>query len=125
MTKKGMQQERNLVRYLNNKGYPAVRVAGSGAGTKRPTPDILICDGRNHYAVELKSSSQNMIYISKDQVDNLKEFSDLFKAVPLICANFTYMNYCFFPIDRLTVTDGLNYKISRLEAKNNKKQLFV
>lgn len=120
MAKKGMQQERNLVRYLNNKGYTAVRVAGSGAGTKRPTPDILASDGNKCYAIELKSSSKDLIYIDKNQVNGLKEFSYSFGAIPLLCVNFTYMDYYFISINRLTLSKGLNYKISRQEAKNNK-----
>jgi len=124
MSKKGMQQERNLVNYLNGKGYTSLRVAGSGAGTSRPLPDVLAGNTKDYYAIELKTSSKNFIYIKREQVDGLKEFSRNFGAVPLVCVKFSYMNYFFIPIDKLGVTDGLNYKISREQVLNSKSSYF-
>lgn len=115
--KKGINQERELVKWLYEKGYTAVRIAGSGGGTKRPSTDILAGDGAYHYAIELKSSNKDVIYIKHEQIRQLKEFASGFGAIPLVCANFSYLNYVFAQPDKLSTTDCLNYKITRAQAE--------
>lgn len=115
--KKGIKQERELVNWLFNRGYMAVRVAGSGGGTKRPAPDIICGDGVYQYVIELKSSNKDTIYLKDEQKRELEEFAQGFGATPLFCANFSYLNYVFVRPDKLSVTDGMNYKITRAQAK--------
>lgn len=113
MTKKGMDKERRLVRYLENKGYGAVRVAGSGAGTPNPRPDIVAGKPNIKYAIELKSSDKNTIYIGRKQVEDLKKFAHSFGSRAIICAWFTRERPCFLEIGSLSKTKGDNYKVSR------------
>lgn len=115
--KRGIDKEREVVRWLINQGFMAVRCAGSGGGTKLPRPDIIAGDGLFHYAIELKSSKADVVYISADQVAELKQFCAGFGAIPLVCANFTYMSPVFVKPERLSITKGLNYKISRQDIK--------
>ena len=122
--KKGLNKERDLVNYLNFLGYSAVRIAGSGAGTKKPRPDILAGNGYNIYGIELKSSSRDNIYINSDQVKNLVKFCDNFGAVPVIAIKFTYLPYAFMSITDLNCTNKGNYIINRNKAKYFKNKII-
>lgn len=119
--KKGIKKERELVRWLNKHGYKAFRIAGSGAGTKEPSSDVVCGDGVNYYIIEVKSSSKDTIYINQDQIRDLEACCKMFGATPLVCANFTYQSYVFLSPCHLSVTDGWNYKITREQAKNIKR----
>ena len=119
--KRGIKQERELVSWLNKRGYKAFRIAGSGAGTKEPSSDVVCSDGVNYYIIELKSSSKDTIYINQDQIRDLEVCSDMFGATPLVCANFTYQDYVFLKPCYLSVTEGWNFKITREQAKNIKR----
>lgn len=122
MAKKGTEKERRLVRYLINKGYMAVRVAGSGAGTPDPRPDILAGTPKVKYAIELKSSAKNMISISKKQVEELKEFCRGYGSRALVCVWFSFDKPCFLDIRSLSRTKGGNYKVSRECVHHLKKE---
>lgn len=124
MNKKGMQQERNLVKFLNNKGYVSFRVPGSGGGTNRPLPDVMAGNGKNHYAIEFKSSNGDYIHIPSKKIYNLRVFCEGFGAIPIVCAKFSYLNYFFIHIDKLRYTKDLNYKISREQVMNSKSSYF-
>lgn len=123
--KKGIQKERDLVNYLEYHNYKAVRVAGSGAGTKKARPDIIAGNKRNIYAIELKSSSRNSIYIKKEQIKELLEFSKLFGAVPVVAVKFNYLPYCFMSVNDLTVTRAGNYTINRDKAAKFKNKFVI
>ena len=116
--KKWIRKERDLVKILENKGYSAVRVVGSGGGTERPLPDILTGNAKNIYGIELKSSSKNVIYIEKHQIQNLKKFCENFGAIPIICIKFNYIKYTFIKISNLTKTDKGNFKITKKALLN-------
>lgn len=111
--KQGIKQERELVNWLYNRGFQALRCAGSGAGTKRPLPDIMAGNRFFSYGIELKSSRGDKIWIDEAQIEGLKTFCAGFGAVPVVCANFTYMPYAFFKIREIPLTREGNYTISR------------
>lgn len=111
--KKGLDKERDLVNYLYSLGFAAVRVAGSGAGTKRDTCDILAGKEKDIYAIELKSSSKDNIYIDRKQIRELIRFSRRFGAKPRVAVKFTYEPYLFLRIQELRGTKKGNYKFTR------------
>lgn len=115
--KKGIDKERDLCNYLNFNGYTVVRVAGSGAGTKRDTCDIIAGNGTDIYAIELKSSSRDNIYIKDKQVKQLIRFAKGFGAIPVIAVKFTYVGYCFLSTKDFYITDKGNYHITRDKCK--------
>lgn len=115
--KRGMREEREIVNWLESAGFMACRVTGSGAGSKRPRPDILAGDGVNQYGIEVKSSSKEYIHIDWEQIDNLKRFCVGFGAVPLVCAKFTYERPYFMGLDKLDMTEGGNYSVKREYVK--------
>lgn len=123
--KKGLNKERDLINYLDFKGFKAVRVAGSGAGTKKPRPDILAGNKRNIYAIELKSSSKDVIYIKSYQVKNLIEFAKGFGAIPTIAIKFNYEPYYFLSVTDFKVTPNGNYKINKSDIYKFDKKRFL
>lgn len=87
-SRKGDRAERDLVNELHERGYAVIRAPASGAATDRELPDVLAGDGVDHYAIEVKVSGGNPIYLSKDEVDDLGYFAKNFGATPLIGAKF-------------------------------------
>ena len=116
--KRGIKQERDLVNWLYDKGFQALRCAGSGAGTKRPLPDIMAGNQYFSYGIELKSSNQDYIRIADSQIEGLKYFCAGFGAVPIVCANFTRLPYAFFNINEIPLTRNGHYKITRDFVEN-------
>lgn len=113
--KRGMDTERKAVNFLENKGISAVRVCGSGAGSKRPRPDVLASDGINDYGIEVKSSTQDYIMIEDSQIKRLIEFCKGFGAIPLVCVKFSYKPFLFLKLNQLRLTRNGNYKVRRGE----------
>lgn len=123
--KKGIDKERDLVNYLDFKGFTAVRIAGSGAGTKKARPDIIASNKVNVYAIELKSSSNNVINIKQRQVKELIRFSKDFGAIPKIAIKFNYEPYYFLSVNDLTPTKYGNYKIKKSDIYKFDKKRFL
>jgi len=126
MVNKGIDSERKCVVGLNNEGFFAVRVAGSGAGSKKPRPDILAGKNGKHYAIELKTSSNNEIYIKHAQICGLVEFSKGFGAIPMVCVKFARLPYVFMRINELYRSGEKTYYVSKKEAlKRVKKDKYT
>ena len=121
----GTKKERDLVNYLNFNGFTAVRVTGSGGGTKNDRPDILAGNKGDIYVIELKSSSKDIVYLRKEQIKELYRFADGFGAVPVVAVKFTYLPYCFMSSKDLTVTKGGNYTFNREKARNFKNKFIL
>lgn len=96
MSKKGSLEERQVVKIFEENGYGAIRVPASGSRTNMDKPDVIAGNSRNYYAVEVKSTKNNYIYIRPEQIEELVRFSAKFGAEPLVCAKFTRMPYTVF-----------------------------
>ncbi len=119
MSKKGSNEERAVVRLFEELGYGAIRVPASGARTKSDKPDVLAGNGRNYYAIEVKSSRNDYIYIRSEQIDELLNFASRFGATPILAVKFTYVPFKVFnPLD-LNVTKSGKYTIHRSSAKDD------
>lgn len=119
MSKKGIQQERELVSLLNENGFQAVRIAGSGAGSRNnPKPDVVCINKSIAYAIELKSSNRDVIYIDNKQIRSLIRFCDGYGIYPLVCVKFSYVPFVFLRLRELECTDKGNRRISRETAKS-------
>ena len=123
--KNGFEKERDLVSYLNYKDLPAVRVAGSGAGTDVDKPDIICFDNGKGYAIELKSSSTDEIFIYDYEVKELYRFADRAGITPVIAVKFTYEKYCFMSSRDLNVTKDGNYTFNREKAGKFKNKFLL
>ena len=112
MSKKGSIEERDLVKKLWDAGFAAMRDPASGGATKKPLPDVLAGNGKLYLAIEVKSSRQDHIYIDKEKIDNLIEFSNIFGATPYVGAKFIRKKWRFIKLDDLHVTRSNNYRVN-------------
>lgn len=120
MSKKGSNEERQVVKIFEEKGYGAIRVPASGARTKSDKPDVLAGNSKHYYAIEVKSSKNDYIYIREEQIEELIRFSAKFGATPLVCAKFTRKPYTIFNPYQLKRTNSGKYTIKRDDLDSGK-----
>ena len=111
MSKTGSVEERDLVNRLWDAGFAAMRAPASGGATKRPLPDVLAGNGKLYLAIEVKSTRQEHIYIDKEKIHNLIEFSKIFGATPYVGAKFIRKSWRFVKLEDLHET-GKNYRLN-------------
>ncbi len=109
MKSKGSRFERDLISELWREGFAAVRVAGSGVSTY-PCPDIVAGNGDVFIAIEVKMRKSLPLYISEDEIRQLKDFSIFFGARPYIALKLPRKKWRFFTIEMLEKTEK-SYKI--------------
>ena len=119
---KGINAERELIhKFWAAKKWSAVRIAGSGS-MKYPSADVLATNKLRRLAIECKTSGDKSRYLTKEEVKQLKEFSDIFGAEPWIAVRFDRNDWLFLSLDDLEDT-GNNYLVS-LKIAENKGLLF-
>ncbi len=100
MYTKGVRLERELLKLFWDSGLAGIRTAGSGKANY-PTPDLLVGKAGKILAIECKSSKEDVIYLDHEQVDELKEFSELFGADAYIAARFNQEEWWFLTPEEL------------------------
>ncbi len=114
---KGSRYERELVDLLWKSGFAAVRVAGSGSSS-HPAPDVIAGRGKALFAIEVKYSSGERIYLGKEEVNDLLSFSNRMGAKPLIGVRFRGTEWRF--LDPSLLKERRNtYLIEREEVIEN------
>lgn len=113
MSKKGSREERELVKMLWEADCAAMRAPASGGATKKPLPDVIAGNGKIYLAIEVKSTSQERIYIDSGKIDALVEFSDIFGAQPYVGAKFKRKKWRFVRIEHLHKTRNENYRLDK------------
>jgi holliday junction resolvase Hjr len=111
---RGIGFERELVHLLQDNNFAAIRVAGSGC-TVTPSADILSGNGQKVFCFECKSSSSDVIYISKQSIEDFLEFSYRFGAQPFIAVRFLREQWRFLhpqDIPQTTVNVVINKKFA-------------
>lgn len=116
LSKKGAYYEYTVMNIFEENGYATVRTVGSGAGTKKPKPDIVVSNGNNTYAIEVKQRNDEVLYITTTQVQELKKFSSVFGATPLIVFKFGRRPFYVVTVDSLHRKSSKNYKITVADA---------
>lgn len=116
MSKKGSYYEYQVMNIFEQYGYATIRTVGSGAGTKKPKPDIVASNSYNTYAIEVKQRKNEVLYISVAQVQELKKFSSTFGATPLIVFKFGRRPFYVVTVDSLHRKSSKNYKITVADA---------
>lgn len=103
---KGSNAERELLHMFWSKGWACIRSAGSGS-MKYPGPDLLVgSKGRNRrLAIECKSTGDKKLYLSNYDIEQLKEFSDVFDARPWFAVKFAKKGWLFLGIEELEKTE--------------------
>ncbi len=115
MKAKGSNAERQLVEMFWEKGYAAIRVAGSGS-SRFPCPDVLASNGQKTFAVEAKATKTNYQYFRKDQIEQLINFSQTFNSEPILAVKFSTKWY-FFYLTNLSITKNGEYAIKKKDAE--------
>jgi Holliday junction resolvase len=118
---KGANVERELVKLFTENGWRALRVAGSGVNDDSPCDLIAGKVGRKGYAIEVKSSRKDSIYISKAQINDFMTFSLSLGLQPAIAVRFTHEGWLFLNPEKLN-DSGKNWVISRVLAKTEGKR---
>jgi holliday junction resolvase len=113
MSKKGSREERELVNMLWEADCAAMRAPASGGATKNPLPDVIAGNGKIYLAIEVKSTSQERIYIDSAKIKALLEFSGKFGALPFVGAKFKREKWRFVSINHLYKTKKENYRIDK------------
>src|SRR3989338_4073941 len=97
---KGTQGERELVRFFNEAGWSAIRVAGSGS-SRYPSPDILAANATRRVAIECKVTKDLKKYFPEDEVAQLQTFSRTFGAEGWIGIKFPSQSWYFILVEQL------------------------
>lgn len=113
---KGDRRERELVNRLDEAGFAVMRAPASGSATPRELPDVLAGNGEDFFAIEVKSSGGDPIYIDGEEVTDLEYFATGFGAIPRIGVRFDHEDWYFFPPDDLYETSGGNYRVKKETA---------
>jgi Holliday junction resolvase len=116
MKAKGSNAERQLVAMFWEKGYAAIRVAGSGS-SRFPCPDVLASNGQKTFAVEAKATKTEYQYFRKDQIEQLINFSQVFNAEPILAVKFSSKWY-FFYLTNLSITKKGEYVVKKKDAED-------
>lgn len=90
MSNKGDGYERKLVNRLEEDGYPAIRMPGSGAGSDKDLPDVLIKSGDTYIAGEAKFTSQDHTYVENYELAALIRFAEKWDQQAALLARFSY-----------------------------------
>jgi Holliday junction resolvase len=115
---KGDRRERELVNQLDERGFAVMRAPASGSATSRELPDVLAGNGVVFYAIEVKASAGDPIYLDQKEVYDLVYFGRNFGADPYIGVRFDRESWYFFDPrgDEIHETYGGNYRVKKETA---------
>ena len=94
-----------------NSSWAAVRSAGSGS-TPLPAPDILAGNKEKLLAIECKAIKSKSKHFKKEEVQQLKTFSETINANPIIAMRFDNIGWFFLDVNNLKENKNGNYTIS-------------
>jgi Holliday junction resolvase len=119
----GIDEERSLVNILWRKGFAVMRAPASGSATKRPLPDIIAGSKKRglQFAIEVKTTRSNTLYIENDSLCQLVEFAQTFGCDPFLAVKFRGQrtSWLFLKPGQLQLTKGRNYKVTLRNALIN------
>ena len=114
---RGVREERELVRLLDRLGFAVVRAPASGSRTRMDRPDVLAGRRGLILALEVKTTSQPLLYLKRKSVEQLVRFSERFGAKPLIAVKFKgkRRGWLLLEVGQLEPAGG-NFKLSLRKA---------
>jgi len=112
---KGTKGERELVHAFNEAGWSCVRSAGSGS-QHYPSPDILAGNAIRRVAIECKVTADTKKYLSQEDINQLRTFSQCFGAEAWIGVRFPAEPWYFLMLEDLKNT-GSSWAVSLEMAK--------
>ena len=102
---KGSNAERELLHIFWSKKWAALRSAGSGS-MKYPGPDLIASNKVRTLAIECKSTKKKKQYLDKYDIEQLKEFCNIFGAEPWFAVRFSRMNWLFLSLEDIEKTEN-------------------
>jgi len=97
-----------------------MRAPASGSATKRPLPDIVAGSGKRglQFAIEVKTTKAETLYVDKDSIRQLVEFAHTFGCEPVLAIKFKGRGRSWLLIkpSQLTSPRGQNYRITLKDA---------
>ena len=115
---KGINAERDLIhKFWATKNWSAIRIAGSGSMVY-PSADILASNKLRKLAIECKTCIEKSKYLPKEDVEQLKKFSEIFGAEPWIAIKFKGHEWYFVSLEDITETKK-SFIVDVNIAKNN------
>src|SRR3989344_7515006 len=115
---KGANVERQLVKLFTENAWRALRVAGSGVNDDSPCDLIAGKIGKRGYAIEVKSSKQKRIYITREQIEDFMKFSLMLGLQPALAIRFNHQGWLFLNPEKMENT-GTRWVVSLENAKTN------
>lgn len=107
---KGTRYERELIHMFYDSDFSVVRSAGSGS-TPLPSPDIIVSNSKNIFAIECKAINSKRKYFPQKEINELKIFSEKFGAIPLVAIRFDRIGWFFVGLEDMGFSKT-NYYIS-------------
>jgi Holliday junction resolvase len=101
--RKGSNAERDLLKAFWEKGWAAMRAAGSGS-TTYPCPDIIVGRNGRRLAIECKITKDQRKYFSEHEIRELRYFASMFGAESWVAVKFSGHPWHFFTLDDLLPT---------------------
>ncbi len=109
--RKGTLYERELFHMFWNNNWAAVRSAGSGS-TPLPAPDILAGNKDKLLAIECKAIKTKSKHFKKEEIEQLKTFSETINASPIIAMRFDNNGWFFLDANNIKENKNGNYTIT-------------
>ncbi len=97
---KGTGAERELLRMFWNAGWAGIRCAGSGSA-RTPSPDLVVGNSSRMLALEVKTTKDEKKYLTKKEVEELREFAKRFGAHPMIAVKLRNKEWFFISVQDL------------------------
>jgi len=108
---KGLNAERELVHLLQEKGFAALRIAGSGS-TKYPAPDVIAIKAKRILLIECKTSKTDSKYLTQKEIEELKEVANIMGGEPWVGIRIDKKDWFFIPVEELQETEK-NYVVNK------------
>lgn len=111
---KGQRYERELAGEFQDAGWFVQNASISGASTDRELPDLIAGRDGHTIVMELKFTSDNIIYVDDEKVAGLKWVAEMLGAKALIVGRWKYDTtyYGFIP-DACERLNSGKYKVHR------------
>ncbi len=92
---RGASAERDLVHKFWERGWAAMRAAGSGS-TTFPSPDIIAGKAGRRLVIEAKITVDTHKYLTSEEIRQLEYFADVFAAEAWVAVKFPRTKWMFF-----------------------------
>jgi len=115
--RRGVSEERELVRRLDGLGFAVLRAPSSGSSTKLDRPDLVAGRRGLIIAFEVKTTHRKTLYARKESMEQLTRFSEKFGAKPLLAVKFKGVHRGWLLLEPKNLTQtGKGYKVTLRNA---------